>query len=187
MVATLGKVLKEREFLKSELQRAGHQTIVLKMKQAAGNERDMLKSIKDQIIGKPSAVMQDRAMQTMDVEFADDKDSDEEDRVPAFAATAKIGSSLVTIAPSPLAAMKGDLAVAFKNIYEGNKTEKGKKKAKGGQDWSFMDIDTFSKEVLKQGTTFEATVADIKLPKEWQKSLRVPPKAVILAMRILVV
>ncbi len=182
MVATLGKVLKEREFLKSELQRAGHQSIVLKMKQAASNERDMLKSIKDQIVGKPSAVMQDRAMQTMDVQFADDKDSDEEG-YPAFAATANIGSSRVTTAPSPLAAMKGELASAFKNIYDADKTAKGKKKAKGGQDWSFMDIDTFTKEVLKQGFTFEATVGDIKLPKEWQKSLRVPPKAVILTVQ----
>jgi hypothetical protein len=183
VVATLGKVLKEREFLKSELQRAGHQSIVLKMKQAASNERDMLKSIKDQIVGKPSAVMQDRAMQTMDVQFAEDNDSDEEDCVPAFAATARIGSSRVATAPSPLAAMKGDLASAFKNIYDADKTVKGKKKAKGGQDWSFMDIDTFTKEVLKQGTTFEAIVGDIKLPKEWQKSLRVPPKAVILPVR----
>jgi hypothetical protein len=178
VVATLGKVLKEREFLKSELQRAGHHSVIQKMKLAAANERDMLKSIKDQIIGKKSAAVEDRGMQTMDVQFADDKDSDDDEAINVSAAqgiTAPHASQPVVSG----AAMKGDLAAAFKNIYDKDETLKPKKKnIKGGQDWSFMDVDAFTKEVVKQGMTFQAIVGDIKLPREWQKSLKVPPKAV---------
>jgi hypothetical protein len=177
VVATLGKVLKEREFLKNELQRAGHQNVISKMKQAALSERDMLKSIKDQITGKPSAAVLERGTQTMDVQFADDKDSDSD------STSVVVPKSSQVISAAPLLDVKGgsvqgDLASAFKNIYDSDKTSKGKKKAKVGQDWSFIDIDAFTKEAMQQGTTFQAIVADIKLPKEWQKSLAVPPKAV---------
>jgi hypothetical protein len=186
VVATLGKVLKEREFLKSELQRAGHHSVIQKMKLAAANERDMLKSIKDQIIGKKSAAVEDRGMQTMDVQFADDKDSDDEDAINVSAVqgiTAPQSSQHVV----PGAALKGDLDAAFKNIYEKDEKLKPKKKIiKGGQDWSFMDVDAFTKEVVKQGMTFQAIVGDIKLPREWQKSLKVPPKAVRIATRIFI-
>jgi len=44
---------------------------------------------------------------------------------------------------------KGDVAAALKQIYESS--GKGKKKgAKGGQDWGFMDVETFKKEVARQ-------------------------------------
>jgi hypothetical protein len=181
VVATLGKVLKEREFLKNELQRAGHQNVVMKMKQLALNERDMLKSIKDQITGKPSAAVQDRSVQTMDVQFADDKDSDSDDASPA----ARLGGKPLqaTSAAARLAAegaaFREEIASAFKNIYDSD-ASKGKKKGKAGQDWSFIELDSFKKEAAKHGTTFDAIVGDIKLPREWQKSLRVPAKAVIM-------
>ena len=177
--------------MKSELQRAGHHSVIQKMKLAAANERDMLKSIKDQIIGKQSAAVEDRGMQTMDVQFADDKDSDDEDAINVSAVqgiTAPLASQHVV----PGAALKGDIPVrdidaAFKIIYEKDEKLKPKKKIiKGGQDWSFMDVDAFTKEVVKQGMTFQAIVGDIKLPREWQKSLKVPPKAVRIATRVFI-
>ena len=184
VVATLGKVLKEREFLKNELQRAGHQNVVMKMKQLALNERDMLKSIKDQITGKPSAAVQDRSVQTMDVQFADDKDSDSDDASPALAVHSGGKHLQVTSAATRLAveggAFREEIASAYKNIYESVNASKGKKKAKAGQDWSFIELDSFKKEAVKLGTTFDAMVGDIKLPREWQKSLKVPAKAVIM-------
>jgi hypothetical protein len=181
VVATLGKVLKEREYLKNELQRAGHQNVVMKMKQLALSERDMLKSIKDQITGKPSAAVQDRSVQTMDVQFADDKDSDGDDGSPALALHLGGKPLQVTSAATRLAveggAFREEIASAFKNIYESD-ASKGKKKAKAGQDWSFIELDSFKKEAVKLGTTFDAIVGDIKLPREWQRSLKVPAKAV---------
>jgi hypothetical protein len=182
VVATLGKVLKEREYLKNELQRAGHQNVIAKMKHAAANERDMLKSIKDQITGKPSAAVQDRSMQTMDVQFADERDSDSDNAAPSVAASV-CNSLQATAANLPLqlsgGIIHGELASAFKNIYEADQSSKRKKKAKTGQDWSFIDLDAFAKEAAQRGTTFDAIVRDIKLPKEWQKSLRLPPKSVM--------
>ncbi len=183
VVATLGKVLKEREYLKNELQRAGHQNVIAKMKHAAVNERDMLKSIKDQITGKPSAAVQDRSMQTMDVQFADERDSDSDNAAPSVTASG-CKSLQATTANLPLelngVISHGELASAFKNIYETDQqSSKRKKKAKTGQDWSFIDLDAFAKEATQRGTTFDAIVRDIKLPKEWQKSLRVPPKSVM--------
>jgi hypothetical protein len=182
VVATLGKVLKEREYLKNELQRAGHQQVIMKMKSAASNERDMLKSIRDQIIGKPSPALQDRSMQTMDVLFADDRDPDDDD-APAAASSAAERDSRK---PSPAGwidavhgEIKGDIAAAFKNIYESDAAAaKAKKKPKSKYDWSFMDVDAFAKEALKQGMPFDTAVADITLPKEWLKSLKVAAKAV---------
>jgi hypothetical protein len=178
VVATLGKVLKEREFLKNELQRAGHQTVIQKMKLAAAHERDFLKSIKDQIIGKPSAAVEDRGMQTMEVQFADGKDSDDDEANNGPSSPGHVTSALPIAAKG--GAFTGDIAAAFKNIYDKDDVAK-KKKSKVGQDWTFMDIDAFSKEVAKQGMTFQAMVGDIKLPREWQKSLKVPPKAVLIA------
>ena len=175
VVATLGKVLKEREFLKNELQRAGHQAVIQKMKLGAAHERDLLKSIKDQIIGKPSAAVEDRGMQTMEVQFADGRDSDDDDD-PTLGRATSSGSQPVVKGTS----VTGEMAVALKNIYDKGDITKQKKKAKGGQDWSFMDVDAFTKEVVRQGMTFQAIVGDIKVPREWQKSLKVPPKAVIL-------
>ena len=189
IVATLSKVLNEREFLKNELQRAGHQNVLMKMKHVAAGERDMLKSIKDQITGKKSAAVEDRGMQTMDVQFADDKDSDSDEEVGAASGGGDIRAApkVSTIKAGVSGVAKGLLAETLKNIYEADTKSggKGKKKAaKGGQDWTFMDLDTFKKELVKQGTTFDAVVADIKLPKEWQRSLKVGPKVVMAAAAV---
>jgi hypothetical protein len=155
IVATLGKVLNEREFLKNELQRAGHHNVIMKMKAVAAGERDMLKSIKDQITGKKSAAVEDRGMQTMEVQFADDRDSDSdgggEGDAAAAAGVRRGGGSSRAGAAAALVkgGAKGDVAAALKQIYDSS--EKGKKKgAKGGQDWGFMDVETFKKEVARQ-------------------------------------
>ena len=184
IVATLSKVLNEREFLKNELQRAGHQNVLMKMKHVAAGERDMLKSIKDQITGKKSAAVEDRGMQTMDVQFADDKDSGSDEEVGTASGDLRAAPKVSTIKTG---VAKGLLAETLKNIYEADTKSggKGKKRApKGGQDWTFMDLDTFKKELVKQGTTFDAVVADIKLPKEWQRSLKVGPKVVMAAAAV---